>query len=305
MRTIITVISLSFPLTATFADTINVPDDYPTISAAIVASVDGDVINISSGTYNEHTLDPAGKAITIQGTLDSDGSLATIIDAEQGGTVFFIHSDETSKTVIKDLVITGGTGSSYDKAGTLRLGGGICSFSSPTISNCTIVDCSATVGGGIFCVPGELTISNCTIQACTAEDNGGGIFLFAGTPIISNCTIKACSVEMGDQQPGQYPIGGGGIFCGEGAELTVSNCTIQDCTAPVGGGIYAIDSNFTISGSAICGNQPEQLNGSWTSGGGNNISTTCPTSCVCDVDGDGEVGQMDLAILLGAWGLCP
>ena len=31
----------------------------------------------------------------------------------------------------------------------------------------------------------------------------------------------------------------------------------------------------------------------------------CPTSCPGDIDGDGEVGGQDLALLLGAWGVCP
>ena len=70
---------------ATIADTINVPGDYPTIQAAINASSDGDVINIAAGTFNERFLDPWGKAITIQGTLNGDGTLATTIDARQRG----------------------------------------------------------------------------------------------------------------------------------------------------------------------------------------------------------------------------
>ncbi|MCH2134626.1 MAG: hypothetical protein MK116_12855, partial [Phycisphaerales bacterium] len=92
-----------------FAATINVPGDQPSIAAAISASVNGDVINIAPGTYNEHSLNPGGKAITIQGTLNGDGTLATTIDAQQGGRVFTIESGEGDGTVIKDLVITGGS----------------------------------------------------------------------------------------------------------------------------------------------------------------------------------------------------
>ena len=84
-------------------------DPYATIQHAIDSSstVNGDVITIAAGTYNEHSLDTDGKAITIQG-VNTTGTLATIIDAQQAGRVFLIDSGEGSGTVIKDLVITGG-----------------------------------------------------------------------------------------------------------------------------------------------------------------------------------------------------
>ena len=72
-----------------FAETINVPGDHATIQGAIDASVNGDVIAIAAGTYHEHSLNPGGKAITVQGTLNKDGSLATTINANGGGSVFF------------------------------------------------------------------------------------------------------------------------------------------------------------------------------------------------------------------------
>ncbi|MCH2149793.1 MAG: hypothetical protein MK095_10215, partial [Phycisphaerales bacterium] len=54
-------LSLAFVGTsATIAATINVPADQPTIAAAISASVNGDVITIAAGTYNEYNLNPGG-----------------------------------------------------------------------------------------------------------------------------------------------------------------------------------------------------------------------------------------------------
>ena len=94
-------LSLAFVGTsATFAGTINVPADQPTIAAAISASVNGDVINIAAGTYNEHSLNTGGKAITIG---SASGNLDVTIDAQQGGSVFRIESGEGDGTVIKDL----------------------------------------------------------------------------------------------------------------------------------------------------------------------------------------------------------
>ena len=128
-------LSLAFAGTSTtIAATINVPADQPTIAAAISASVNGDVIAIAAGTYYEHSLTPGGKAITIQGTLNGDGTLATTIDAQQGGLVFVINSGEGTATVVRDLVITGGD----DVSETVDGGGIYCYNSNPTITNCTI-----------------------------------------------------------------------------------------------------------------------------------------------------------------------
>ena len=66
MRSICTSIVAMLVLAGTsFAATINVPGDQPTIAAAISASSDGDVIAIAAGTYYEANLNPGGKAITI------------------------------------------------------------------------------------------------------------------------------------------------------------------------------------------------------------------------------------------------
>ena len=90
----------------TYAEVINVPSDYTLIQDAINASSDGDVINIAAGTYNEYNLNPGGKAITIKGTPNGDGSLATTIDAQQTpftctfNTPFHIPYKRPAKTVI-------------------------------------------------------------------------------------------------------------------------------------------------------------------------------------------------------------
>ena len=129
---------------ATIADTINVPGDYFFIQDAINASSDGDVINIAAGTYHQWSLDPTGKAITIQGTVNGDGSLATTIDAQQVDSVFVMTSGEGAGTVIKDLEITNG------RAG---YGGGIFCLkgSSPTITDCEISDNKGLYsGGGVY-----------------------------------------------------------------------------------------------------------------------------------------------------------
>ena len=118
--------------------------NHTSIQSAIDASANGDVISIAAGVYNEDNLNPGGKAITIQGTLHPDGSLATTIDATGAMTffnqsVFTLVSGEGADTKIKDLVVTGGRGTALDPMGSATAGGGFyCEGSSPTISGCTI-----------------------------------------------------------------------------------------------------------------------------------------------------------------------
>ena len=149
-------LSLAFVGTsATIAATINVPADQPTIAAAISASVNGDVINIASGTYIAANLKPDGKAITIQGTLNGDGSLATTIDAQNLARAFLLVSSETSTTVIKDLLITNGK----------------------DIDN----------GGAIYCDGASPTITNCKFTNNDADNDGGAIYLSSSSPLIEYC----------------------------------------------------------------------------------------------------------------------
>ena len=103
MRYICTAVVATLALVGTsFAATINVPGDQPSIAAAINASSDGDVIAIAAGTYNEHWLNTNGKAITIG---SASGNLDVKINANGGGSVFVLDSGEGNDTVISDLVI--------------------------------------------------------------------------------------------------------------------------------------------------------------------------------------------------------
>ena len=52
---------------AVHADTIDVPEDYPTIQDAIGAASNGDTIAIAAGTYFEHDVNAYGKELIITG----------------------------------------------------------------------------------------------------------------------------------------------------------------------------------------------------------------------------------------------
>ncbi|MEE2681599.1 MAG: hypothetical protein VX641_04425, partial [Planctomycetota bacterium] len=249
---------------ASFAETISVPDDYELSQDAIDASSDGDVIDIAPGVYKEFNLDPRGKPITIQGALNDDGTLTTTIDAQQGGSVFVFDSQEGEGTIVRNLVMVGGTGTqSY---GFLHGGGILCQLSHPTISNCMIIGHTAERGGGISCLFSRPTIDNCVISD-NAADVGGGIHCFGSTssPTITDCTISDntafSGAGIGCQSHSPVPNtpiisgctiknniasqNGGGILCND-SNATLSACTISGNTANDGGGIFCYSGNPTI-----------------------------------------------------------
>ena len=198
--------SLSLVFVGTsIAETINVPDDHALIQDAINASSDGDVINIASGTYNEHSLNPSGKAITIQGTLNEDGSLATTIDALQAGIVFEINSGETYETLIKDLVITGG--SSFYGGGIFC--DGLSTMSSATIDGCRISDNTGGFGGGLYSVSTHvITISSTVVCGNTSGQIYFDDWIDGGDNCISDdCTNCSESKKCPGDLDGNDSIG--------------------------------------------------------------------------------------------------
>jgi hypothetical protein len=87
-----------------------------------------------------------------------------------------------------------------------------------------------------------------------------------------------------------------------GADVTIIGCTISGNSAVHdGGGIMVIGDSFDvlISDTEICGNDPDDITGSWIDQGGVSFC-----DCIGDVDGSGDINGADLSILLGSWGLC-
>jgi predicted outer membrane repeat protein len=280
MRYICTAVVAMLALVGTsFAATINVPGDQPTIAAAISASVNGDVINIAAGTYNEYGLSTNGKAVTIQGTVNGDSSLATTIDAQQGSNVFFINSGEGDGTVLKNLLITGGAGNSA--------GGGIfCSQSSPIITGCTISDnASGGGGGGIYCSQSNPTITSCMISSNTANSSGGGIWCINDSiPTITGCLITNNTAASG-----------GGIYCDSTSTPTISNSQIcGNAIGQITGG-YADAGGNTVAHecpppqqAACCIENTctvlTQYNCEWQGGTWHSTIDTCAATNICNAE---------------------
>ncbi len=136
------------------------------IQAAISKARSGDRIVLQPGLYKEN-IDFLGKAVTIRGTNPNDPDVvaATIIDGGRAGSVVTFAHGEGSDSVLSGVTIRNGKASQ---------GGGIlCSFSSPTITNCVItVNLAANRGGGIYTESSSSILINLSLSIsrliCTA-----------------------------------------------------------------------------------------------------------------------------------------
>jgi len=211
-----------------------VPDDYPTIQAAIDAADKGDTVLVRPGTYVEN-IDFGGKAITVKSKL---GPYYTVIDGNQSGSVVTFESSEGNDSILQGFTLTNGSGS-QDPSGHL-IGGGIrCSDSSPTILGNVIEGNQAAYGGGIAAYGTYVAIENNVIRENFATNGGGGIVFkdcIAGGPRVINNVIYG---NITDQW-------GGGIFAWTNSRVSVENATITLNTAFLDGGGIACNNTSAV-----------------------------------------------------------
>lgn len=275
--------------------TIYVPGQYGTIQAAIDAASDGDIIQVSSGTYSgpgNRDIYFSGKAITLR---SADGPGKTIIDCG-GHRGFHFRGSEGPDSVLRGFTIRGGRApgaaipsddDSWSPSSSHPIGGGIfCEFSSPTIVNCVIEDCASELGGGIGVVGGTPRIFDCVIEQCRAgsaasaesRGYGAGIGLIRGADAkIYYCTISdnvAYSESLGagvycwqsratlvdcsiSNNSAQVSVAGGGLYCGGiNASIIAEKCLIADNIAQAGGGILADQFDYMqIANCTVAGNR--------------------------------------------------
>ncbi|MFC1889680.1 right-handed parallel beta-helix repeat-containing protein [Thermodesulfobacteriota bacterium] len=255
------------------APSYSVPEDYPTIQAAIDACPSSACfVNVDEGTYFEN-INFNGKSIEIYSRYDAD---VTFIDGDLVGSVVTFDSGEGPDSVLDGFTLQNGSGNGF---GTYYGGSVYCEGSSPTIIDCVLTECRNTsYGGGIACIASSSpTITNCTISSNRGIGyHGGGIYCEgSSSPTITECVI-GYNIVYGK---------GGGIYC-EGSSPTVIDCDIIGNRAAIGldssgGGIYCESASPTISGCTITGN-------SATHGGGGiccNASSS-PSITGCTIDGN-------------------
>ncbi|MEW6746717.1 MAG: FG-GAP-like repeat-containing protein [Planctomycetota bacterium] len=254
--------------------TVIVPDDFPTLQAAIDAVKDGDTILVRPGTYSE-TIDFRGKGILVRST---HGPELTIIDGQAAGSVVTFASGEGGDSILDGFSVRNGSGT-FVPVWWSYCGGGIyCEGSSPTITR-TIIAQNAVdgMGGGIVCRTASPTIDN-TIFLQNAAAQGGAIACHWGcTPSITTCTFSENTASLGGALYvlqdcavtacnsifwGDAASSGAEIWIGNAtmpSSLSISYCDVEGglpgvyadsgCTVDWGAGMIDADPQFSNAGS--------------------------------------------------------
>jgi hypothetical protein len=173
-------------------DTLHVPQDFPTIQAAIDSVWIGDVILVDPGVYQENlVIDSKSVFLTSRYQLDGYSNCIeeTVIDGSGAGAVILIRDCEYMSSRITGFTLTNGSGFQPDSSD-YTYGGGICSFNSAfTLENLIITGNHATCGGGIS-VSGNVHESTFIRQVTVTGDTAGygaGLFLDGGDVELQNC----------------------------------------------------------------------------------------------------------------------
>ena len=176
---------------------LHVPGGYSSIQDAHDAALDGDIIDIASGTFNELVM--LTKDVTLQGA----GQGVTVLDGGGGGTVITVQG---ATVAMADLTVT--NGASATGGGGIRVNGGTLE-----LTRCTVTSNTATGGGaGIAVVVGALYLTSSLVSDNIAGNQGGGIWLLFGH------TLELIDTTV----TGNEAFQGGGIFEGSFGPATVT-----------------------------------------------------------------------------------
>jgi hypothetical protein len=194
--------------------------DYATIQEALDASVDGDVVELTDGTFTgdgNRDLVFGGEAITLRS--QSGNPEACIIDCEGTETephwgIEFVNGEDSDSrlegvTITNAQVVDPDTGA-----------GGRCrSWSSPTIVNCRFMNCRAGAGANFWCQHSSPTFIDCVFASGTAAYEGAGLFCTSSSPSLEGCMF------LDNDAP--YAAG---LACNGPAAPTLTNCVFSGNT---------------------------------------------------------------------------
>jgi len=258
-----------------------VPQDFPTIQAAINATVDGDSVVIQSGTYNEG-FNTLGKRINVNGvgvnppTIDGAGQGAPLIRVgASSGEVFMSNMTIRNSDGILGGAILVETGAdvlfrNMSFLNNFAVAGGAITVSAN--ANVRMRDCffrdnrASSDGGALFALGGsDVNMAGCTLNSNEAGDDGGAISVFGGTLTLrEGCVLDSNEAEV---HGGSVMLDGGaqGVFDNLvilrsnafengggvaliGSTLRSTSSRYQSCTSgAVGGGIDVRDGSLLVS----------------------------------------------------------
>ncbi len=243
-------LSLCGATTIASANTIHVPDDFPTIQEGIDAAVDGDEVVVADGVYTgdgNRNIDYLGKSIIVRSENGPDNCIVDL--QETGNRGFLFVNGESEAAVLDGFTIRNAWFEAEDVD--LRGGAILIEDASPAISNCIfltnvlISEELSSYGGAVFS-RGSPTLTQCTFQINVAfsglRAEGGAFYNDGGVPTFVDCYF--------DDNLSLSQLASGGAIGGSGS-IALLQCTFIDnhvgTTTPGSGGAVKMDSAKMIN----------------------------------------------------------
>ena len=219
-----------------------VPFEYPNITAAINAAVNGDTVYIAPGAYYEK-FNLGNKQVTLKSVGGAD---VTYIDGNGiNGTLLTVNGGQTASTVIDGFTFwyaQGGHGLYIQNASptvrncrflfnTVADGAAlrIESPSSASIEDCVVESNTATTSGGGVYSNTNPTFTRVTFRSNTANDDGGAARLVGGSPRFIDCSFESNrAIGAGDHR-------GGAVCASSCTNLSFVGCAFSDNLAQSSG----------------------------------------------------------------------
>ncbi len=290
--------------------TVRVPEDFPTIDAAIAAAEPGSTIQLADGVYTGR-IHFAGKPLVLAGNpLDAE---AVIIDGTGlTGSTIRIDGGQDLPSGLRHLTIRNGMAGDPIGETAFRAGGGVLVWNSrAVIENCVFRDNNAEFGGGVYYLNGSGAVRNCLFEENRAESSGAGLFLFNSRTEVASSTFEG-NIALIEGGAGKIVLGqsffvncvirhniakgGAGLswFANSSSPaLPITGCVIENNDAELWGGglgtLTAPNAGFALVDCRICGNVPQQIFGPANDLGGNDI---CPDD---DCNANGVSDAVDIA----------
>lgn len=173
---------------------LRVPDDYPTISAAMTAAVSGDSVVVAPGTYTNCNGGPCGPDVAALKTgvallAEAGPDVTTLrVDTPAGGlSAVFGSGIGSAGALLKGFTITG--------AATGYRGAVFLTCLGVVVEDCRFVDLMGGVqdGAGMKANGSTVLVRNSEFRRCSASGDGAGFRGLNGSSVLDGCVFDECS----------------------------------------------------------------------------------------------------------------